>query len=51
VVTFSSFLRVKIFKYSDDRVKVMNEIISGIKVIKLYTWEKSFKEWIQDLRM
>ncbi|XP_066923803.1 ATP-binding cassette sub-family C member 4-like [Clytia hemisphaerica] len=42
--------RQKIFKHSDERVKVMNEIINGIKVIKLYTWEKSFKEWIKDLR-
>ena len=37
-------------KYTDERVKIMNEVISGMKVIKLYTWEDSFAELIGNLR-
>ncbi|KAG8328052.1 Canalicular multispecific organic anion transporter 1 [Homalodisca vitripennis] len=36
--------------YKDDRVKQMNEILSGIKVLKLYAWEPSFKEQILKIR-
>lgn len=43
--------RQKIFKHSDERVKVMNEIISGMKIIKYYAWEKSFRQWIKELRL
>lgn len=28
----------------------MNEIISGMKIIKLYTWEESFAKVIESLR-
>ena len=34
----------------DERIKLMNEILSGIKVIKLYAWEKSFSQLINDIR-
>ena len=27
----------------DERVKLMNEILNGIKILKLYAWEKSFE--------
>ncbi|CAO3631065.1 unnamed protein product [Cunninghamella blakesleeana] len=37
-------------KYQDDRIKLMNEILNGIKVIKLYAWEKPFMEKIQFIR-
>ena len=29
--------------YKDDRIKLMNEILNGIKVLKMYAWEMSFK--------
>ncbi len=34
----------------DKRVKLMNEILSGVKVLKLYGWEKSFMAQILDIR-
>lgn len=35
---------------TDYRVKLMNEIIQGIQVIKMYAWEKSFSQIISDIR-
>ena len=37
-------------KQKDRRVKIMNEILGGIKVLKLYAWEKSFIGQILDIR-
>ena len=37
-------------RFTDERVKVMNEVISGMKVIKLYTWEDSFSELVGKIR-
>ncbi|XP_031432945.1 multidrug resistance-associated protein 1-like [Clupea harengus] len=31
-------------KYMDSRIKLMNEILSGIKILKFYAWEKAFLE-------
>ena len=51
------FLLLKMFLYRfkaldmvDKRMKVMNEVISGMKVIKMYTWESSFAKWITNIR-
>lgn len=45
-----AFFRTKALGWTDERVKVINEAIAGMKVIKMYTWEKSFSEWITKLR-
>ncbi|KAM8717859.1 hypothetical protein ACLKA7_004542 [Drosophila subpalustris] len=37
-------------KYKDQRVKLMNEVLSGIKVLKLYAWEPSFEKQVLDIR-
>ena len=31
---------------TDKRVKLMNEVLSCIKLIKMYAWEKSFAKVI-----
>uniref|UniRef100_A0A5F9C1S4 Multidrug resistance-associated protein 1 n=1 Tax=Oryctolagus cuniculus TaxID=9986 RepID=A0A5F9C1S4_RABIT len=37
-------------KSKDNRIKLMNEILNGIKVLKLYAWELAFKEKVMDIR-
>ena len=34
----------------DARVKLMNEVLTGIRVIKYYCWEKPFKGKIDEIR-
>ncbi|XP_068732803.1 multidrug resistance-associated protein 1-like isoform X2 [Montipora capricornis] len=43
-------IQVKQLKRSDERIKLMNEILSGIKVLKLYAWEESFIAKITAIR-
>uniref|UniRef100_A0A8D8XGU9 ABC-type glutathione-S-conjugate transporter n=2 Tax=Cacopsylla melanoneura TaxID=428564 RepID=A0A8D8XGU9_9HEMI len=43
-------LQIKQMKSKDARVKLMNEVLSGIKVLKLYAWELSFQEQILRIR-
>ncbi len=42
--------RRRVLKYSDLRVKMMNEILSGIRVIKFYAWERPFIQEVSYLR-
>lgn len=41
--------RLKV-KETDTRVKLMNEILAGIRVIKYYAWEAAFEEKITKIR-
>ena len=34
----------------DSRIKLLTEVLNGIKVIKFYTWEKPFTELITKIR-
>uniref|UniRef100_G5E701 Multidrug resistance-associated protein 4 n=1 Tax=Loxodonta africana TaxID=9785 RepID=G5E701_LOXAF len=46
---FSS-LRSKTATFTDVRIRTMNEVITGIRIIKMYAWEKSFADLITNLR-
>jgi ABC-type multidrug transport system fused ATPase/permease subunit len=40
----------QLMKDKDKRAKTMDEILSGIKVLKLYGWEPSFAEQVKKIR-
>ncbi|KAK9720652.1 ABC transporter [Popillia japonica] len=46
----SSKFRGKVAVRTDYRVRLMNEIISGIQVIKMYAWEKPFEKLVRTAR-
>ncbi|XP_036105456.1 multidrug resistance-associated protein 4 isoform X7 [Molossus molossus] len=46
---FSS-LRSKTATFTDARIRTMNEVITGIRIIKMYAWEKPFADLITNLR-
>ncbi|XP_054166166.1 ATP-binding cassette sub-family C member 4-like [Oppia nitens] len=43
-------IRQKTALLTDRRIRVMNEIIAGMRVIKMYTWEKPFALLVSDTR-
>ncbi|XP_027481055.2 canalicular multispecific organic anion transporter 2 isoform X7 [Zalophus californianus] len=42
--------QVEQMKFKDSRIKLMSEILAGIKVLKLYAWEPSFSEKVEGIR-
>ena len=37
-------------KEKDGRIKLMTEILNGMKVLKLYAWEESFQGQVLGIR-
>ncbi|XP_072339968.1 ATP-binding cassette sub-family C member 3 isoform X2 [Scyliorhinus torazame] len=46
----SRSFQVQQMQHKDSRIKLMNEILNGIKVLKLYAWEKSFEQKVLAIR-
>ena len=46
----SNIYRLQAAKVTDERVKVMNEVITGIRVIKMYGWEDAFHRMVAKIR-
>jgi len=40
----------KILRITDERVKIMSEIIKSMRIVKMYCWETAFEEKIRDVR-
>lgn len=45
-----SYTRKNVAKKTDNRIRLMNDIINGIQAIKLYTWEKIFGDLLHEAR-
>ncbi|XP_006880098.1 PREDICTED: canalicular multispecific organic anion transporter 1 [Elephantulus edwardii] len=50
LVNKNKTVQAKNMKNKDKRLKIMNEILSGIKILKYFAWEPSFKNQIYNLR-
>lgn len=37
-------------KFMDGRIKLMNEILNGVKILKFYAWEDAFLRRVTELR-
>ncbi|KAM6446472.1 ATP-binding cassette sub-family C member 4 isoform 1-T1 [Liasis olivaceus] len=46
---FSS-LRSRTAAFTDARIRTMNEVITGMRIIKMYAWEKSFADLVNNMR-
>ena len=43
-------IQVVLMKLKDSRIKLMNEVLNGIRVLKLYAWEKTFAGHVTNKR-
>ncbi|CAH1793465.1 unnamed protein product [Owenia fusiformis] len=57
MVPINGFIATRIRKYQiaqmrlkDGRIRLMNEVLSGMKVLKLYAWEGAFQDKILEIR-
>uniref|UniRef100_A0A7M4F5B4 Multidrug resistance-associated protein 1-like n=1 Tax=Crocodylus porosus TaxID=8502 RepID=A0A7M4F5B4_CROPO len=52
VIPINAFVAAKKsqMKTADQRVKLLNEILHGIKILKLYAWETSYQKKVMEIR-
>lgn len=50
VATKLKYFQTKQMIKKDERIRMMNEILSGMKVLKLYAWEPSFQASVEKVR-
>ncbi|XP_019384295.1 PREDICTED: multidrug resistance-associated protein 1-like isoform X1 [Crocodylus porosus] len=57
VIPINAFVAAKVkhlkksqMKTADQRVKLLNEILHGIKILKLYAWETSYQKKVMEIR-
>nr|ALU63337.1 canalicular multispecific organic anion transporter 1 [Oryzias melastigma] len=42
--------QVENMKFKDKRMKIMNELLNGVKILKLFAWEPSFQAQVESIR-
>ncbi|XP_054584878.1 ATP-binding cassette sub-family C member 2 [Eptesicus fuscus] len=50
IATKNKAIQVKNMNQKDKRLKTMNEILNGMKILKYFAWEPSFKNQVSDIR-
>ncbi|PKU36984.1 canalicular multispecific organic anion transporter 1 [Limosa lapponica baueri] len=50
LVAKAKTIQVKNMKNKDERMKMMSEILNGIKILKLFAWEPSFEKRVNEVR-
>ena len=50
VLVLYSHCRITAARYTDQRMRIITDFISGIKVVKMFTWESAFKKSISSVR-
>ncbi|XP_014813456.1 PREDICTED: canalicular multispecific organic anion transporter 1 isoform X2 [Calidris pugnax] len=50
LVAKAKTIQVKNMKNKDERMKMMSEILNGIKILKLFAWEPSFEKRVNEIR-
>jgi ABC-type multidrug transport system fused ATPase/permease subunit len=48
-IGFGTFIKRKLV-HSDNRIKLTNEVFSGIRILKYYAWEDPFSKKLRDIR-
>ena len=50
ISSFCAKIRRRVAHVSDQRILVMDELVSGIRVLKTHAWEESYREKVKVLR-
>jgi ATP-binding cassette subfamily C (CFTR/MRP) protein 4 len=43
-------IRMRVAVRTDHRIRLMNDVISGIQTVKMHTWEESFANLVKQAR-